>query len=477
MPEFTIEPEVRKQWIKLQQADAGEASVFYFEKILPEVLKALETTHAELEERGNLDVLVSLMGFSPETMVISASLLRPRKLVVLLSEETKKYYDTAARYLLKHEIVSPSGLIPEYVNPTDPFDLYRKVRRHLQPRGAGMLDVTGGKKVMSATAAQAAWELNIKLCYVESKHYIPELRRPEPGTERLMVLLNPSTQRAKSSRELALGFYEKHMFAQAIDAFGASRDNNEDNRFDEFFQSLAKCYAALADLNLPQLAENASQVKALSEKSRMADLIEGYRTLPRHLEALKAVSRGEPLAMMATYLNMSKLYQEQERHDFACLLAYRAIEALNAEGFRRLSDGEFDTGRPDYSLLGDAEELKSKYVSLSREVDDKQSESALPRKVGFMNGFALLCLIDNGLHERAFGSMPLKNAIGLLRSLAHRRNESVLAHGTKTLGPEDSQKLLDNAHKLAGAILDADHGELERLQIDLAPLRPNHGVS
>ena len=92
------------------------------------------------------------MGYSPETVVISTALLHPKKLVVIYSRDVDGYFDLAAELLTDQKIIRHSGLKHESINLTDPIDLYRKLRWHVTAGVAGKMDVTGGKKVMSASS-------------------------------------------------------------------------------------------------------------------------------------------------------------------------------------------------------------------------------------------------------------------------------------------------------------------------------------
>jgi hypothetical protein len=47
---------------------------------------------------------------------------------------------------------------------------------------------------MSAVAGFAAWSLGLPVCYLESRAYNEQMRRPEPGTEELIILESPAPQ-------------------------------------------------------------------------------------------------------------------------------------------------------------------------------------------------------------------------------------------------------------------------------------------
>jgi hypothetical protein len=54
-----------------------------------------------------------------------------------------------------------------------------------------VIDITGGKKSTVASAAIFGKDYRCKIVYVDFEGYIPELRKPIPGTEVLKVVYDP----------------------------------------------------------------------------------------------------------------------------------------------------------------------------------------------------------------------------------------------------------------------------------------------
>ncbi len=138
-----------------------------------------------------------------------------------------------------------------------------------------------------------------------------------------------------------------------------------------------------------------------------------------------------------------------------------------------LGAGSFNCDAPDFTLLGSIRELEAAYVALSQAVDGKEeSELGFPRKVGLSNGFALLCLRD-GMHEKVFPGLSQADSVRRLRSVAQRRNKSVLAHGKETLSAADSGKVRDTALALARGVLGAGFEDFQLLRRNLRPYELN----
>ena len=83
----------------------------------------------------------------------------------------------------------------------EPVDAQFVQKQPYKPDERALVDITGGKKIMSAIAGQVAWDLDLPLCYLESPAYNPALRRPDPGSEVLLVFPKPSEQRINGHRE------------------------------------------------------------------------------------------------------------------------------------------------------------------------------------------------------------------------------------------------------------------------------------
>jgi hypothetical protein len=478
--EGPLPAELVARWKALLASDRSAADELYFGELLPDLLAALEQQpeHRALRAQQH-QVLVSLMGFSPETTIISAALLRPQWVLVVLSEKGEDSYDRAHEFLTSHRILRPSQIQKLTVSPTDPVEIYREIKRALSRIGSPgttpshIFDVTGGKKIMSATAGQVAWEEDWPLCYIESPAYDPEIRRPLPGHERLIRLPNPSRIREEQARRAALETYASRHYVSALEAFRKSQQLRAENQLECLAVELCRCYVAWSDLDLPRLDEAVGRVRAEMAQPRMAELLNGSAEEDprrgRHLRALAAVAGGETMALLASFFELASLYRAMARHDFACLLAYRSMEALVEMGLQRAAGPSFRCDAPNYEALGDKVELERRYVALSARLGG-HPDSALPRKIGFLAGLGLLCLVSE-VHQRGRRPRDEVAFLRMMRGEAERRNSSVLAHGFRTLTEGDSEALLQRAESLAEGILGPEPcAELQALRRDLAPL-------
>ncbi len=125
---------------------------------------------------------------------------------------------------------------------------------------------------------------------------------------------------------------------------------------------------------------------------------------------------------------------------------------------------------PDYASLGIAAgELADRYRKLSLAVDgEDDAESRLPRRLGLLNGFCILALVDPAFQVATCPGMPdLASAAHHVRSIGGIRNRSILAHGTATLGPREFEKIRFQAQLVAEVVM--PEMSMRTLVTDLTP--------
>jgi len=150
---------------------AEQARRFWLDEMYSDVVEAAKENSASVE-RPAVDLLVSLSGFSPETTLLAYELLQPKRLLVISSENTRQKINIIYEKL--HGKLSPADIEPRYVDPVDPVEIYDLVKRAIYVKEldggplTAILDITGGKKVMSAGAALAASQLDLPMCYINS---------------------------------------------------------------------------------------------------------------------------------------------------------------------------------------------------------------------------------------------------------------------------------------------------------------------
>lgn len=465
-----VPQELADEYLRVRNLPDGfvEAKRLYFAEIMPRIRPALEDqdVHRELRSRG-YETLVSLMGFSPETTVQTALILRPKKLTIVLSdgEKARSAAGPAVRYLRDVGLVDELGPATVAVRPFDPHDIYNRIRKTLLSanRDSVVLDVTGGTKVMSATAGALAWEMNVPLVYLEGGW---DPNAGAAGLHRLACLKhvqNPSRERGYELRRAALRAYQRGNFAAASEVFEQSRELISESYFDHLGTDLCRCYCAMADFDRAGLGGTLDRLRETLKHGGVRALYEGRLTFDEHLSTLQRLADGEFDAMTAAFLTLADMYTRQQRYDFAGLLAYRAMEALVEMGLKRI-DPNFSVKKPNWELLGDPVDLTRKFVALS-----KGKDRALPERVSLQDGFGMLCILSD-IGKRFMDAGNNKNAVGKMMGLAEKRNRSYLAHDFKNLTASDSQNVSRGVDELARAVLGDDYAEFRVVRQQLRPI-------
>ncbi|HEX4955810.1 MAG TPA: hypothetical protein VF017_20675 [Thermoanaerobaculia bacterium] len=177
-------------------------------------------THKGREDRAGgpgPDLLLLIVGYSPEPLLLAAVYHEPREVVLLKSLDLDRDYlvklaERWDRFVGPRLPDLPPGeqLLRDGRGVRDsPEDLFRTVAKVVgQARRGGaariVLDITGAKKTMVAGAFLAAGHLGIETSYVDFDHYDSVLRRPLPGSPRPGLLPHPAELfRLGERRELA----------------------------------------------------------------------------------------------------------------------------------------------------------------------------------------------------------------------------------------------------------------------------------
>ncbi len=162
------------------------AENLYFEKLFPEVIEDFSAKYTSLFS-GDREVLISMLGYSPEPLILTAKAIKPTQHFIVTTE-------------LRDDIISR---IEEYLDSDfeliilkdSSFGTVYKTLKELFLRIDSdniTLDITGGKKSTVATASIFGKDYRAKITYVDFSEYIKELRKPLPGSEMLNIVYNPN---------------------------------------------------------------------------------------------------------------------------------------------------------------------------------------------------------------------------------------------------------------------------------------------
>lgn len=183
-----------EQWInETGSPEKHEAAKrFYADKIMPELLSILKETDSigrQLRENGGIDTLFSVLGMTPAPIVITQHLLQPKNHVIFYDKNIKVKDDKILAHLNSN---------PTYVMLEDESfgTIYETMKEMLIVSDGGnmVIDITGGKKSMTAAASIFAKDFDFSIVYVDMTApgaYIPAIHQARPGCERLNLVYSP----------------------------------------------------------------------------------------------------------------------------------------------------------------------------------------------------------------------------------------------------------------------------------------------
>lgn len=117
------------------------------------------------------------------------------------------------------------------------------------------VDFTGGTKSMAAGCAMAGSAIGAKLIYV-SGNYLPDLRKPEPASERLCYIDDPYTVFGDLEREQAISLFNKMDYVSAYRIFEELEHRVPGTKEYSALKYLSKAYNAWDSLDISGAAEN-----------------------------------------------------------------------------------------------------------------------------------------------------------------------------------------------------------------------------
>lgn len=413
---------------------AEQASKFKRAEMVPLMVDRIRRD-PDKPDMGEVDLLISLSGFSPETTVMAYEYLQPKRLLVIGTEQAFDGVDFIQQTLR----LTAARFEWQCVNPADPLEIYREVKTAVDKatsrsdtRPNIIIDITGGKKVMSASAALAASQLDLPMCYVEGEAD-PWTKQSAPGTEKLIPLANPTRLFGDREMDRAEDLLRHGSFGAAFDLYEHLSQTSDRPARARFGRDLANCYKAWCDFDSEHLPERVAVLrKRLVDPGYAPDAVvaDHVRAQLDFLEAL-GEDPGGPNLTLNFYL-MGTHYRSQERDEFALLLYYRTLEHLLCRHLEERAPG-FACDKPDWALLSEDKALfEQRYRDLAQQVYQQPAE--LPRRIGLTDAAVLLNVLGDEVMT-ALGLDELK-ALRHLRGIVEGRNRSMLAHGTANVDAE-----------------------------------------
>jgi hypothetical protein len=174
-----------QEWLDLANSGKFErAQELYFEKLFDSVIIKFSNEYYNAIPSGG--TLFSVLGFSPEPIILTAKTIQPETHVIFTTNNQKVDNSYLEKFLdSNYELI--------YLNDESFESMYIAMKEQLVliPDSQITVDITGGKKSMVASAAIFGKDYGCRIVYVDFSEYIKDLRKPMPGSEILNVVYNP----------------------------------------------------------------------------------------------------------------------------------------------------------------------------------------------------------------------------------------------------------------------------------------------
>lgn len=426
-------------WKQLFKTKREEADQFYFNSMFEDVINRFLLRGKGLEKYR---FLISLLGFSPQPVILFICAIKPEKVLFVHSEETESYLDVIQQWTG----LKLAQVVKEQVDSSDPTGVYKVIKEFVTPRNPReiLLDITGGKKAMVGGAAMAGNLLGIDTGYVDNERHLPDLRQPEPGSEYPNVLKNPFYVLGDIELEKAKEAFNQYNFSRCLDILNCLEDRVEDIWGIRKFKSLAEAYIDIDAFNFSKaLALTEEFLRRYSEDRRLVE-IEKIQATRDVLSVLINDKDPDyvPYCCINCYFSGDR-FGERSLFDVAVFMMYRTVEMILAFTLKEIG---IDPSNPTYPQ----EVTMGIFNQKLREVFEKDYyEKDLPRKVGLMDSAVVLSIMNHPIME----SLSLNE----LKGIINLRNESRFTHGFRPLGSDDfirirrfSRKLLETYLSLKG---------------------------
>ncbi len=419
-------------------------------------------------------VLVSVLGLSWQPVALMAAWCKPQRMLVLGTDDSFRQRPGNENVLSL--IARIAGISRDAIEPPvrigDPgeADLYRAVRDFLRRERIHapdvFVDLTGGKKLMSASAALAGFLAGARLVYVDYGEYHGSKRIPVAGTEYPRLLTNPLEVMGDLELRDVFRAFDRSDFQEAERLARRLADRLYEPREAECLAKLARGYGAWDRFDFAgarqTLGAALEELNCFATQGRWAWAPSVRTTLAANLAALEALAKvqkkpaslegGVPLLIW--YLAAAERLLHAGKSSLAVLLTYAAVERY--VDLCLWVDFRLDDEKPDYSQL---RLDRVRYDEAGRQFFGKDYKPReLEGPLMFANGVQLLAAL-------APARLDLRD-LGPLKGLASIRNKCEYEHGFLPEAPsvDDAQRHWKTARKIVARCCDGETEMSRRME-------------
>lgn len=414
-----------------------ETEAFYKAEIMPLLQMGFKEKYF-IESK--CEGLILTLGTSYEPLVFSISALNPEKVLILYTKETQELLDDVIEFTK----LRPSKYKSDCIDSENPLMLYKKIKEVYDSWGRPdniYVDFTGGTKSMAAGCAMAGSAIGAQLIYVGGD-YIPTLRKPEPGSEKLCFIDSPYKVFGDLERLQAVNLFNRMDYVSAFRIFEELNSKVPGTNEYLILAYLAKAYDAWDSFNLNGAKAGMEEcLNLLSRESAIGGsgilndfkeiIAKQIQTLEilcgiHHSKADKKIAFENISYLMINLYNNALRREKQEKYEMASLLLYRVLEMIEQ---KRLWNYRLDVSEPEYNKLQiSPDELLVRINKIRSKMKGFDPLKELDDKISLLSGYTILAALGDEIIKT---NKPGKENILLMeiRMKVETRNKSIFAHG------------------------------------------------
>lgn len=463
-------------WVmpRTNEAERQECDQYYRSRIFPKLRERLMETHAH-QFSDEYDLLISALGTAPEPLMITITLLKPRRVVFLCDAQTEQFIEVIrdltgldAQCIHKH-----------FIEKHDALPIYEAVHAAVQEEARRLgrtpriaIDMTGGTKLMGAGCAMAGVLIGADIYYVAGD-FDNVYRRTVPGTERLIRFQDPYAEFGHIQADAGLTRFGRHDYAGAAMLFEEVAEKVARPRTYQALAHLSRAYEAWDALRLQDAVDQMAKACGLLQrfgndsplmKELPGEILQGQLSALRRLNAAMGASLSLALLqdaevfspLLFTVLENAARCEERGSYEAASLLLYRSIEMMAQ---RRLALRGFDTAVADYGVLGIDRDTAAADINAALNLKPPTFSDSLPAQVSLFHAHALLTWLGDP-YCCAAPELNLQQLKGIIST----RNTGLYAHGFKPTDRAVHVKFREFTYSCLERLAKAEGWDLARRQ-------------
>ncbi|TVL99180.1 MAG: TIGR02710 family CRISPR-associated protein [Candidatus Brocadia sp. WS118] len=396
--------------------------------------------------RSNPKAILISVGGSPQPIIKSLNEQRPEYICFFTSEATKDSTEKDILPCLTYKPRHWDWIITP--NAEGLSECYREIATRLPDilkkwnvkESELIVDYTGGTKTMSVAVTLATIELSSTYTYVggveRNKNGVGIVI---DGKERMLYLDNPWNEIAFMDKKRACILFNKARYASASEVFAVIEEKVSENH-KPFFKALK---------NMSDGYDLWDRFKHEDARTRLYSCRDILKTYSLHnkksdgfvnqlLQNINFLDKHKDNAELSNHDLISNARRRAElecKYDDAVARLYRAMEAIAQ--FKLKTTYDIDSSNVKEDLI--PADIRGEFVSKYRDNKDNKI------KLGLYVSYDLLNKLNNPLGKNFFEFYEKE-----IRGLLDIRNNSILAHGYRSVSQETYEKLLEVILKFSG---------------------------